>query len=271
MGSDLDARAWTQIAGVLGMIEYDERGLPGHDAFAAYARSILGPPFEQLGWSPKPGETPDVQNLRQIVIRQLGTLGDPGIIEEARRRFAAFVTDHAAIAPDAQEAILTVVAQYADVATFERLHAIARAAKDETEVRRYNAALMAVRDPALATQAADIALSPEIPAQAAALRLQLITDLAAAHQELSWGVFRQNSERLLKPFADDAPLIVAQYLPEAYWSGIPADEIEAWVRAHVPAEMSQSIDRGMEAVRFRVAEKDMLVRAADAFDQQHAL
>jgi aminopeptidase N len=41
MGGDLDARIWEQIAAALSTIEYDERGTPGHNAFAAYARSIL--------------------------------------------------------------------------------------------------------------------------------------------------------------------------------------------------------------------------------------
>jgi hypothetical protein len=81
-------------------------------------------------------------------------------------------------------------------------------------------------------------------------------------------VFRDNNERLLKPFAFEGPLIIAQYLPQAYWSGIPPADIEAWVRAHVPAEMGPNVDRGMETVRFRLAEKDRLVRAADAFDHQ---
>ena len=39
MGKNTDARAWDQITGALGVIEYDERGTPGHDAFAAYARA----------------------------------------------------------------------------------------------------------------------------------------------------------------------------------------------------------------------------------------
>jgi aminopeptidase N len=267
MGADRDARAWTQIAAALGSIEYDERGSSGHDAFAAYARSVLRPAFGTLGWSVQPGETPDVQTLRQTLIGELGSLGDQGIIDEARKRFAAFIGDHQSISPDAQEAILTAVATYADAATFERLHAIARASRDETELRRYYSALMAVRDPALAEQAAQIALSGDIPAQADGLRLQLIMHLAAQHQQLSWQVFRENSDRLLKPFTMDAPLLIAQYLPAAYWSGIPTAEIEGWVRAHVPAEMGPSVARGMETVRFRVAEKDMLVRAADAFDR----
>jgi aminopeptidase N len=265
MGSDLDTTAWIQIAGALATIEYDERGAAGHEAFAAFARSLLMPVFAQLGWNARPNESPAVQRLRRNVIRELGTLGDPAIIEEARKRFGAFLADHKSISPDDQGIILNIVAQNADAATFESLHALARGGKDETELRRYYAALMAVRDPLLAQQAAQIALSAEIPPQADSLRLQLLRRLADRHQQLSWHVFIDNSERLLKPFAANAPLIVAQYMPEAYWSGIPLAEVEAWVRAHVPAEMGENVDRGMETARFKLAEKDRLVRDADAY------
>jgi len=265
MGSDLDTTAWIQIAGALATIEYDERGAAGHEAFAAFARSLLMPAFEQLGWNARPNETPAVQRLRRNVIRELGTFGDPAIIEEARKRFAAFLADHKSISPDDQGIILNIVAQNADAATFETLHALARGGKDETELRRYYAALMAIRDPLLAQQAAQIALSAEIPPQADSLRLQLLQRLADRHQQLSWHVFIDNSERLLKPFAANAPLIVAQYMPEAFWSGIPLAELEAWVRAHVPAEMGVNVDRGMETARFKLAEKDRLVRDADAY------
>ncbi len=265
MGSTLDSRAWTQIAAALGTIEFDERGAAGHDAFAAYARSVLRPVFEQLGWDAKPGETPDVQALRRTVIRELGSWRDQGVIDEARKRFAAFLTDRRSILPDDQAMILTIVAQYADAATFENLHGVARTAKDETELRRYYAALVTVRDPDLARQAAQIALSPEIQPQAEALRLQLIGQLAGEHQEMSWRVFRDNSERLLQPYAMDAPLILAQQIPNAYWSGIPLAELEAWVRAHVPAEMGDSVDRGLETARFHLTEKNRLAGAADAY------
>jgi aminopeptidase N len=265
MGSDLDTRAWTQISSALSTIEYAERGTAGHEAFTVYARSILNPAFEKLGWDAQPGDTPAVRTLRRTVIRELGTWGDPRVIEEARKRFAAFLTDHQSMSPDEQGAVLYIVAQYADAATFENLHAVARAAKDETEMRRYYAALMAVRDPKLAQQAAQIALSAEIPPQADALRLQLILRIKDAHQLLSWQTLIGNSDRLLKPFATMADSLVAQYLPEEYWAQIPLAEIEAWVRAHIAAESGPLIDRGMETARFRLAEKDMLVRDADAY------
>lgn len=268
MGTDLDSRAWTQIAAALATIEYDERGTPDHDAFTGRARSMLRPAFDQLGWRARANETPDVQAMRRTLIEELGSLGDQAIIDEARNRFAAFLSDRNSISPDDQDAILRIVAQYADASTFESLHAVARSAKDETELRRFYSALMHVRDLQLAQQAAQFALSSEIPAQADSMRLILIVQLAPEHQELSWKLFRDNSDRLLHAYAMDAPLLVAQYLPESYWSRIPSAELEAWVRAHVPAEMGASVDRGMETVHFRLAEKDMLIGAVGAYVHQ---
>jgi aminopeptidase N len=265
MGADLDSRAWLQILDALGTIEFAERGSAGYAAFAAYAQSLLKPPLEQLGWTAKSGETPDVLTLRRALIRELGSLGDQNVIDMARKRFAAFVTDHNSISPDDQGVILTIVAQSADAATFEQLHAVARAAKDETEMRRYYGALSLVRDPVLAQQVALIALSPEIAPQAASLRMQLVRRIAYQHPQLSWQVFRENSERLLKPAGANASLEVADYLPEWYWNGVPIPEIEAWVRAHVPSEMEPFVQRGMDTAKFRAAEKQMLVAAMDSY------
>jgi len=265
MGPDLDSRAWLQIAGAIGTIEFAERGTAGYQAFAAYARSLLRPALDRLGMTGNADETPDVLALRRAVIRELGTLGDRDVIEMARQRFAAFVTDHQAISPDDQAPILGIVALNADAQTFEQLHAIARASRDETEMRRYYGALASVRDPDLARKVAEIALSSEIAPQADSLRIQLVLRLAADHPQLSWQVFSDNSERLLKPQAANAPLVIANYVPEVYWHGIALSEVEAWVRAHVPAEMEPYVERGMDAAKFRFAEKQMLVAAADAY------
>ena len=265
MGTDLDTRAWEQVVGALATIEFDERGAPGHDAFSAYARSLGRPAFEQLGWSPKPGETADVQQLRRTLIADLGAWGDSEVIDEARKRFTAFVKDHDAIGPDDQAVILSVVARYSDADTFEQLHVVAKAAKDESELRRFYSALMSVTDPGLAEQAAHVALSSEIPPQAASLRLTLIARLAVDHQTLAWTAFTQNTQALLAPFARYAPLINAQQVPQFFWSGVPLSELEAWVRSQVPAEMAPNIERGMQTARFKMAEKQTLQAAADAY------
>ncbi|MGH8202801.1 MAG: M1 family metallopeptidase [Steroidobacteraceae bacterium] len=265
MGDDLDERAWNQITHALGKIEYDERGTPGHAAFATYARAVIKPVADRLGWDAKPEENPGIQKLRRTVLGDLGDWGDPQVVAEVRKRFAAFVNDRSAIRPDDQAMILSIVALNADEATFQQLHAIAKSARDESELRRFYLPLMSVRDPGLADEAAQIALSDEIPAQAAALRFQMIGRLTDYHPALGWKTFTNHSDALMKPFGALAPLAIAQYAPPFFWNAAPLDQLEAWIKAHVPSEMAPNVARGMEAARFQVAIKKMLVPAVDAY------
>src|SRR6202008_3869362 len=134
---------------------------------------------------------------RRTVLEDLGDWGDEQTVAEARRRFAAFETDRHSIGADDQEAGLGMVTRHADGAAYERLHALARSAADETELRRYTTVLMRVRDPQLAGKAAAIAMSDEIPPQAGYLRLGLVTELAHEHPLLAWTTFTHNVDALM--------------------------------------------------------------------------
>jgi aminopeptidase N len=265
MGVDFDERAWDQITHALGTMEYDERGASGHEAFAAYARALIKPLADRLGWDARKDESPGIQQLRRTVLSDLGAWGDQAVIAEARRRFAQFVTDHASLAPDDQAMVLSIVAHNADAAAFEQLHALAKSAKNETDLRRYYVALMHVRDAALAQQAAAIALSTEIPDQAAAIRLQLVATLSDENPAIAWTTFSQNVDALMAAHPQYAPLIMSKNVPQIFWNVIPLDELESWVRARVPAAMLPNLARGMEVARFRRAEKASIVPAADAY------
>ena len=265
LGTDLNERAWNQVAGALGTIEYAERGSPGHGAFVAYARSLVRPVFDRLGWEARAGEAPGVQRLRRTVIGSLGLWGDKEIIAGARQRFAKFLKDRHALRPDEQAVVMTIVARYADAATFARLHRVAKSAANETELRRYYTALMSVRDPALAASAATVALSAEIPPQADSLRLWLVLALSDEHQQLAWDLFVKHLDVLLAPHQPSGPLYVAQYGPGMFWSSVPLAQLEAWVKANVPAEMTADVARGMETARFRIEEKSALIAAADRY------
>ena len=179
MGADRDARAWQQIVRALAIIEYAERGSPGHQAFAAYARALIKPVADQLGWDAAPQETPDLGELRDTLLRDLSRWDDQATITEARRRFAAFVKDPQGVSADAQATLLAIVGQNADAATFAQLHKLAKGAKDDTFMQRCYVALARVRDPELARQVVEIALSDEIPPQANTLEPSLGSHLGA--------------------------------------------------------------------------------------------
>jgi aminopeptidase N len=263
MGDDLNERAWNQILGALDTIERAERGTPGHDAYLSYARSILKPVALRLGWQQGPQEIPGVQRLRRSVIARLGAWGDHEMVAEARKRFAGFVANRSSIAPDDQNMILSIVAQNADAATFDQLHAIAKAAKNETEVRRFYPMLMRVRDPQLAERAAAIALSPEIPPQADVLRMSLVFGLNGEHPELSWNTFTGNLDALTAANTGNRPNVLAKTTPDIFWNSVPLEKVEAWIKEHVSEGMAQTLGLSMESARFKLDEKTRLVEAAD--------
>jgi len=94
--------------------------------------------------------------------------------------------------------------------------------------------------------------------------------LAREHPQLAWSAFSDHVDVLTAPFPTFAPLIISQYAPEAFWDAVPPDQLEAWVRAHVPAEMADNVARGMESARFQLSEKQALIPAADAYVRSRA-
>jgi aminopeptidase N len=266
MGADRDARAWHQIVRALAITEYAERGSPGHEVFAAYARALIKPMADELGWDAAPQETPDVSDLRDTLLRDLSRWGDQPTIDEARRRFAGFVQDPHSLSADAQTTLLTIVGQNADAASFVQLHTLAKDAKDDTFKERCYSALARVRDPDLARQVVQIALSDELPPQSNSLGRRLIFGLAREHPRLSWDTYIANQDQLMKSLSStDRPLRVAQQTPVVYWDALPLDQLEAWVRANIPEGVSDNLARGMETAHHMADQKLALVKAADMY------
>nr|AGU09876.1 Peptidase family M1 [uncultured organism] len=263
LGANPNERAWNQVLGAVDTIERAERGTPGHDAFVAWSRNLLKPVATKMGWKPAADETAGVQRLRRTLLAHLGAWGDADVIAEARRRFAAFVADPSSLAPDDQATILTIVAQNADAATFEQLHAVARASHNETEVRRFYPILMRVRDPQLAAQAARIALSPEIPPQAEVIRMGLVLGLSGEHPQLAWTTFTGNLDALTAANPGNRPNILAKTAPEVFWNSIPLDTLQGWIKTRIEPGMADTLADSMETARFRLDEKTRLVSAAD--------
>jgi aminopeptidase N len=267
MGPALNARAWGQIAGVLRTLETYERGTPGHAAFTLYARSLLKPIADHLGWYPRPEESPAIQELRRTVLGSLGAWGDPAIVAEAKRRFAGFLANPKTVAADDQDLIFNIVADNADQATFEQLHGIAKSAKDPAQMRRAYGALALVTDPQLATQVAQLTLSTEIPPQEVTLPTQMLLSLAGRNPQIAWHAYRDAKQDLYRAFGTEGPVLLVQFTPQGFWRAAPLAEIEAWMRARTPHELSTQVDHAMERARLQLAERDALVPAADHYIQ----
>ena len=190
--TDADTQVWGRVAGLLTQLDgYYADDAPGRAALREFARQRLNTKFAQVGWTARAGEAGTVAILRNTLIGALGTLGDPAVLAEARRRFAASVDDPAALPGALRRTVLGIVAQHADLDTWERLHAMARAETTPQVKDTLYELLAAPRDAALAQRALDLALTDEpgetntagMISVVAAQHPELAFDFAMAHRE----------------------------------------------------------------------------------------
>ena len=154
---------WSDTLSHLVRIDTALQGSPLRARFAAFAAGLIRPEFSRLGWDEKPGEPFVNSLLRPDLIGVLGRLQDPGVVAEARRRFAAFQTDPASLSPALREAVLAIVGRSADQATYDSLKAMGIKATSTEEKLRYFEAMARASDPKLVADNVAFADAGEVP------------------------------------------------------------------------------------------------------------
>jgi aminopeptidase N len=247
---EADPQVWGRIAGIFGQIDDDTRYEPAQRAaFRSFAVARLRPAFARVGWAPRAGEPAPVAILRSQLIGALGLLADPEVVAEARRRFAADASDPSAIPGPLRKAILGVVARHADAATWDALHASAKA--ERTPLVRENLYfLLAISvDPTLARRALDLALTDE---PGATLSAQMISAVAGEHPDLAFDFALAHRE------AVDArvdPTSGSRYYARlAEGSSDPAmvTKLRAYATAHVEEKSRGETERAAASIADRI-------------------
>ncbi|HEY5102668.1 MAG TPA: M1 family metallopeptidase [Steroidobacteraceae bacterium] len=153
---------WTDVIAHLREIDDLERHAPVRTAFRHYALQVLAPAFARTGWDAQPGENNQVGLLRVALLSALARFGDPAVIAEGKRRFAAFLVDPRTLAPNLRSPVIDMVGRYADQTTFDKLRVLGRAASSTEDKLRYYFALAAAQDPVFIDQNVKVALTAEI-------------------------------------------------------------------------------------------------------------
>jgi hypothetical protein len=159
--------------------------------------------------------------------------------------------------------VLTIVAQNADAATFEQLHAIAKA----SEERDRGAPLLSAAD-ARARSATGGAGGRDRPVAGDPGRRPTCCAWAGVRAErenpqLSWKTFTGNVDRLTAPNPGNRPNVLAKSTPGVYWNSVPLDQLSTWIKAHVEEGMTQTLENSMENARFKLSENGRLLQAAN--------
>ena len=259
-----------QIINVLDFINRLLIACPEREKFQAYARSILRPTFDALGWEAKAGEPATAGNLRASLINALGDLNDQEIVASCRERFKKYLSNPQSLQPDLRPPILAVVGRYADEATWNQLHELGLKTTSTEEKQNYYDALAGAIDSTLVKKTLPIALTDELPTSRAVF---LVSKVAreSDHPEIAWDFAKANMKALL---AKTDALGANRYAPSLFTffsDDSRADELKVYAKLNLPAESATDVAKAVDEIQFRSEFKKRLANQLSAWIDKQKL
>ncbi len=245
---------WEQILSVLLFVDQLQQGEAGRGAFHVYARALLKPELKRLGWEGREGEGYETTQLRSRLVAALGRLDDPEVLQEADRRFSQFIERPDSLVPDLREPVLFTVGRHATPAVYQQLHALARQALRLEDKQLYYHAIQQALAPELARQTLALSLIDEMPVREATSNPARVAK-AGEQGTLVWDFVQHNFKALLARVSFYGRNYYVADIMDAFSDEARADELEVFVKAHLPAGAVPVAARTADAIRHRVMMK----------------
>jgi aminopeptidase N len=231
---------------------------PQREKFRQYARSLLRPTFQTLGWEPKAGEAPSAGSLRASLISALGHLNDPEIIAGCRKRFEKYLAHPASLPPDLRAPVLAVVGRHADEKTWNKLHELGLKTTSIEDQQNYYIALACAADLKLVKKTLPIALTDELPTSRA---IFLVSRVArdSGHPDIAWEFAKANMRALLAKVDAAGANRYAPSLFSFFSDGSRADELKNYAKKNLPQATAPEVAKAVDEIQFRAEFRDRLV------------
>lgn len=253
-----------QIIHVLDFINRLLSGSSEQEKFQRYARSLLRPTFDAIGWETKPDERGAATNLRASLITALGNLDDPKIVANCRERFKDFLANPESLAADLRPAVFSVVGRYANEATWNELHQLGLKTTSIEEKQNYYDALAGAMDPKLVKKTLLIALTDELPTSRAVFLVSRVAR-ESSHPDIAWDFAKANMKALL---AKTDALGANTYPPSLFTffsDDSRAEELRTYAKNSLLAASAPEVAKAMNEVQFRAEFKKRLARQLNAW------
>ncbi|MEW5837126.1 MAG: M1 family metallopeptidase [Pseudomonadota bacterium] len=266
--ADADPQVWGEVAGYFEAIDrYYDGDNARQERFRAFARGRLRPVFARIGWEAKQGESVPTTLLRTQLIGTLAELGDQDVIAEARHRFAAQKTDPKALPVALRKTVTAIVAENADAATWNQLHAEAKAETTPLIKDQLYAMLSVAKDDTLAKQALDLALTTEPGATNSAGMIRVV---AFRHPDMAFDFAVAHRDQVDK--------LVDSTSSSRYYPGLGAsslkpemiDKIKAYADAHIAKSSQRVANMAIANIQYRMMIRNDRLPDVDAWLAKHA-
>ena len=215
---------------------------------AALIRDRVRGVFEELGWTPHPGEDELTRQLRGDLIRAMGVLGDDRAVQARAVELYAGAAD---VDPNVLPAIIAVLAHAGDGARYDEFLQKFRSATTPQEEQRYLYALAGFRQPALLSQTLARTTNGEFRTQDAPFVARAL--LTSVHgRELAWEFVKTNWDTMERQY----PKAGLRRLAEGV-IGLATPELErdvhAFFKARRPEFGGKTLEQYLEQLRIAVS------------------
>jgi aminopeptidase N len=241
-----DPVVWSQIISTLSSINRFYEGKSGRAAFAAFARQMLRPLADRLGWDPQDGEESNVAILRNAVLAALSRFGDQPVIAEARRRFEISQRDPQGVSPAVRRISLSIVARNADAEMLERLVAQFRATQNSRQKQILLGAMAGILDTAGAQRILELAIGPDAPAGTTATN---VIAVSASHPDMAWDFALQHVDQI-RPLLDSGDVLRMMPAIAARSSDLKRiADLESYADQNIPAGARQDVESAISTIK----------------------
>ncbi|BFG18649.1 hypothetical protein CerSpe_049230 [Prunus speciosa] len=206
---------------------------------------------EQLGWEPKPGESQLDAILRGDILTALAVFGHDLTIDEASRRFHAFLLDRNTplLPPDIRKAVYVAVMQRVSMSNrsgYESLLRVYRETDLREEKTRILRSVASCPDPNIILEVLNFLLSSEVRSQDAVVGLSV----SSKGQETAWTWLKDNWEHISKTWGSG-------YLIRFFFSSIVSplasfekvNEVDEFFKSHPNPSITRTLKQSIEQVQ----------------------
>ena len=216
---------------------------------AKIAKARFGGVLGKLGMVQKADEPFVQSNLRSSLIAAFGGMGDPAVVAEANRLFAALDKNPAALDGPLRTTWLAIIASNANKATWDKIRKLGQIAESQRVKSTMYGLLGRSKDKALALEALELALTKEPGATTSAA---MISAVAAEHPDLAVDFAIANLPAV-EAFVDVASRseYIAQVANGSEDPAMPA-KLDTYAKKHLAAGSRKPVDQAITTINTRI-------------------
>ena len=246
------ASVWSELATSLRSLENLILTEPYHPQFEALGRDLFAGVAERVGWQPKPGEGHLDLLLRSLVQGQLGGFGDTETLEEAGRRFQAYLSDPSSLSPDLRGVVYALTAQQGDDDTYQTMLQLGQDATLQEEKLRFFRSLAAFRREDLLQRTLEHSLGSDVRTQDA---VSLLTSVAGnpLGRGMAWEFIKENWQELDRRYGAGGFAIMRLVAVTGGFTTLEqGQDVERFFRDHPTPGAARTIEQSLERIRLNV-------------------